>query len=188
MKNKIPDNINLEYRDCPISENSNDDILLKGTDRLNQLGGQFNVVQNKDSGLIRTNPRPDLKSMGYYYPDSYKPFQYSQKTNIKYDFNKSSNRRKWGIFNYNTKVIPNDFKKGKMLEIGCGSGKYLSKMKDKGWDVIGLEYSKTAAQNAQKSGLEVVVDSIEEAEFMENQFDIIVGWMVVEHLHDPKVV
>ena len=82
MKNKIPDNINLEYRDCPISENSNDDILLKGTDRLNQLGGQFNVVQNKDSGLIRTNPRPDLKSMGYYYPDSYKPFQYSQKTNI----------------------------------------------------------------------------------------------------------
>lgn len=184
MNNEIPDNVNLEYQDCPISGNSNDKVLFKASDRLSHLKGEFNVVINKDSGLMRTNPRPSPESIGYYYPDTYTPYDYKS-TAKKITLNNKLKDRNWNLFRYNTKVIPEFLINGKMLEIGCASGNYMKKMKDKGWDVTGLEYSKTAASRAREEGLNVIVDTIEEANFKEKQFDVIVGWMVVEHLHDP---
>ena len=74
---------------------------------------------------------------------------------------------------------------GRMLEIGCASGIYLHQMAEQGWQVQGIEFSKEAAQSAVQLGYQVHAGALETAPPPDKSFDLIVGWMVLEHLYDP---
>jgi 2-polyprenyl-3-methyl-5-hydroxy-6-metoxy-1,4-benzoquinol methylase len=93
-------------------------------------------------------------------------------------------RLKEFLFEFNTERLP-DLDIGSMLEVGCASGAFLYKMAHNGWKVHGIERSKIAAMAAQKEGLQVFPGTLEEAPDPGTKFDLIVGWMVLEHLHDP---
>jgi SAM-dependent methyltransferase len=58
-------------------------------------------------------------------------------------------------------------------------------MSDKGWRVEGVEFSPSAAKTAINAGYSVHVGPLEHAPKPAEPLDLIVGWMVVEHLHDP---
>ncbi len=72
-----------------------------------------------------------------------------------------------------------------MLEIGCASGSYLKQMHDMGWDVQGVEFSPSAGQAARDLAFHVFVGQLEEAPLPNGELDLVTGWMVLEHLHDP---
>lgn len=72
-----------------------------------------------------------------------------------------------------------------MLEIGCASGAFLHQMAGQGWQVQGIEFSGKAAQAAAQLGYPVHAGALEAAPNPDEPFDLIVGWMVLEHLHDP---
>ncbi|MBT3367963.1 MAG: class I SAM-dependent methyltransferase [Nitrospina sp.] len=161
-------------------------MVLTGCDRLNILPGAYDVVQCADCGLMRTNPRPTPETMGFYYPDNYGPYKGTRvNPNLKDDGSLSFWRR-WvkGIFRFNTTRLPG-LQPSRVLEIGCASGAFLDKMSHKGWQVEGLEFSKTAAQSARSLGFSVHTGSLETAPDPKYLFDLVVGWMVLEHLHDP---
>jgi len=84
----------------------------------------------------------------------------------------------------NDKVLPSIID-GRLLEFGCANGNYLFEMKKKGWEVEGIEYSQSAAQTAIDRGISVEVASIESAQPRDKKYDVVVAWMVMEHLHDP---
>jgi 2-polyprenyl-3-methyl-5-hydroxy-6-metoxy-1,4-benzoquinol methylase len=76
--------------------------------------------------------------------------------------------------------------RGKLLDVGCGSGRFLAKMKNLQWDVVGVEPDKKAAQVARKHfNLEVREGMIGEIRFPQNEFDVISMHHVIEHLYDP---
>jgi 2-polyprenyl-3-methyl-5-hydroxy-6-metoxy-1,4-benzoquinol methylase len=78
---------------------------------------------------------------------------------------------------------------GKLLDIGCGIGLLLDVARSKGYSVEGVEISEFAANFAkEKLGLEVKNCSLEEANYADNLFDIIVINHVMEHLENPKAV
>jgi 2-polyprenyl-3-methyl-5-hydroxy-6-metoxy-1,4-benzoquinol methylase len=72
-----------------------------------------------------------------------------------------------------------------MLEIGCASGTYLHKMAKLGWNVKGVEFSEASASAAINLGYDVFCGALEDAPDPYQPFDLLVGWMVLEHLHDP---
>jgi len=72
-----------------------------------------------------------------------------------------------------------------MLEIGCASGAFLHRMAAQGWQVQGIEFSSAAAQAAIQAGYKVHAGALETAPTPSSRFNLIVGWMVLEHLHDP---
>ncbi len=75
---------------------------------------------------------------------------------------------------------------GTALEVGCGSGRFLAELVQRGWRVHGLEPSAAAAARAAKA-LEIQVDAgtVEAARYPEDSFDLVAALMVLEHLHDP---
>jgi len=80
-----------------------------------------------------------------------------------------------------------DRKPGKLLEVGCGNGQMLRRMKDEGWDVTGIEIDAQAGIFAQLAvgAASVYIGSLEEAALPDDSFNAITMNHVVEHLHDP---
>lgn len=74
------------------------------------------------------------------------------------------------------------------LDIGCGGGLFLSKLKAEGADVTGVELSDTRAYYSKtKHGFEVVKRTIEDSywEAFHGSFDIVTLWDVIEHVNYP---
>ncbi len=73
----------------------------------------------------------------------------------------------------------------RLLDVGCGNGKFLVMAKAMGWDVVGVDFDELAVNAARKAGLTVVhgdVFSIVDYE----SFDYITSSHVIEHVHHPK--
>jgi len=76
-------------------------------------------------------------------------------------------------------------KKGRLLDVGCGDGRFLIKMRDLGWQVEGTEVDETAVETARKNKLKVSSCQLSEKTYPENFFDVITLRSVMEHLPDP---
>jgi SAM-dependent methyltransferase len=78
---------------------------------------------------------------------------------------------------------------GCLLDVGCGNGAYLCSMRDRGWDVMGLEVDAKAARIAkERFGLHVVTSPLESAGLQTSFFDAITLSHVIEHVPDPQVL
>jgi len=77
-------------------------------------------------------------------------------------------------------------KKGRLLDVGSGSGNFLAFMRDAGWEVYGVEPDAEAAKLASQCfGVSVVVGSLAKAGFPDGFFDAVTLNHVIEHLDDP---
>jgi SAM-dependent methyltransferase len=90
------------------------------------------------------------------------------------------------FFNTDSRKIP-PLKAGRMLEIGCASGGFLTRMAARGWQVEGLELSARAAADARCQGYLVQTGDLAHMQTPAELFDLVVGWQVLEHLHNPVV-
>jgi len=182
----IQDSVELESSPCPLGCKDKDVAVLTGYDRLNHLPGTYNVVRCTDCGLMRTNPRPTPETMGFYYPDDYGPYQGTRVNPGIEDSSPLPSWQRWvkHIFQFNTTPLPK-LPPERLLEIGCASGAFLDKMSRKGWEVEGLEFSEKAADAARSLGFPVYTGTVESTPDPKHPFRLVVGWMVLEHLHDP---
>lgn len=76
-------------------------------------------------------------------------------------------------------------KKDKVLEIGCGLGSFIKKIKEKASIVEGLEMNSKALQNCLNDGLSVYPDTIDIFSNKKTEyFDIVCSFQVLEHVAD----
>lgn len=78
-----------------------------------------------------------------------------------------------------------------MLDLGCGNGAVLAAFRDTGWELVGIDGSRSAIEQARKhypqfrfEHLDVTRDL--EAWFPPASFDAVISVEVVEHLFDPR--
>ncbi|OPY57223.1 MAG: hypothetical protein A4E49_00091 [Methanosaeta sp. PtaU1.Bin112] len=75
---------------------------------------------------------------------------------------------------------------GRLLDVGCGNGRFLDQMRQLGWEVTGVEPDGAAVSVArEKLGLQVFEGSLEEARLPGSHFDAITMNHVIEHVPDP---
>lgn len=180
--------IKLEEVGCPLGCPRDDDAVLVARDRLHDLPGEFTVVECRTCGLMRTCPRPTVDTIGYYYPDEYKPYLStkidSERTGAEPGLRSSLKARLMCWLLPEPNPVP-DMPTGRMLELGCASGAFLHVMAQRGWQVTGIEFSEAAAAMARSFGYDVHAGTLETVPKPEEPYDLVVGWMVLEHLHDP---
>lgn len=82
-------------------------------------------------------------------------------------------------------VIPYIKNNYKVLEIGCGNGQFLSKLKANGLSGIGLELNKNSIAKANKNGLNVLNETIEQYAKKNTKYDVVCSFQVLEHIAEP---
>jgi SAM-dependent methyltransferase len=75
---------------------------------------------------------------------------------------------------------------GKILEVGSAYGHFLSLLKERGFEVLGVEPSAEGARQHRKKGLPVINDLLEKAGLPEAHFDAICMFQVFEHFEEPR--
>jgi SAM-dependent methyltransferase len=80
-----------------------------------------------------------------------------------------------------THIVPG----GTILDVGCGNGAFLSKMKAPGMRAYGVEFSPDGAKEARRRGLNVKCGTLEQQKYPARFFDVITLNHVFEHVPDP---
>ncbi|MDR2470609.1 MAG: class I SAM-dependent methyltransferase, partial [Treponema sp.] len=72
-----------------------------------------------------------------------------------------------------------------VLDIGCATGALLRSLRDRGWDVRGLEIAAPQAAYCRERGLDVRALPLEHGGFPDALFDAVLASHLIEHLNDP---
>jgi len=171
----------IEYINCNLCGKDDWKLLYKAGDKIWLIGGDFNLVRCNYCGLVYVNPRPTAQEIKQFYPDRYFSRVFGT---IK--FTDETRRNMERVFENRYAPFSRYKKIGKILEIGCGDGHFLRFLKDKGWQVFGVEPSTFAAKYAgDVLGLNIFTGSIDDFAYTDKSFDVICMFEVLEHLHDP---
>ena len=75
---------------------------------------------------------------------------------------------------------------GSLLDVGCGTGLFLSVARRRGWDPFGIDDSIEATRHAREHfGLDVWVGDFSEFQAQGRRFDAATGWDIIEHSRAP---
>ncbi len=74
---------------------------------------------------------------------------------------------------------------GRLLDVGCGNGWLLIRMKSLGWNAEGVDFDEETVKIARKNGLKVKLGSLQEQHYPDDFFDAITAVHLVEHLSEP---
>lgn len=75
---------------------------------------------------------------------------------------------------------------GKLLDVGCGGGRFLNRMKKRGWQVEGIDFDEQATQRvASRYQIKTYVGDLTQCALPDNSFDAITMSQTIEHLYDP---
>ena len=149
------------------------------SDRHYGIPGVYSVVACTGCGLLRLNPVPTEAEMLSLYRSDY------------YAYQPPPRPRLWKRFLsplLRTRIPTHDppfSRPGDFLDVGCGAGEYMLKMRALGWRVYGVEPVLAGADAGRALGLDIRNASLNRAGFNEKSFDYVRLNHSFEHLTNP---
>lgn len=140
-------------------------------------GETFELHRDEKLDLLVTHPQPVEKELvKYYESDDYISHTDGKRSVFEkmYQFIKNITLK-----NKLNLVNSLQYQKGRLLDIGAGTGDFLNVVKKDGWQISGIEPSEKAKSIAIKKGI-----SFQEklSDFEDHSFDVITMWHVLEHV------
>lgn len=183
---------------CPLCGHAGHYAFL-GHDLLHGLPGEYVYAECGNCRAVYQSPLPTPEQIAGYYPESYEQYQ-REKAKAKNRFELAVLRR-YFAYRHLPDEVPGwllpllalfygrdaiTFQEGgRLLDIGCGNGKYLQSMRGLGWQVQGVEFNAQAAAVCRSAGLEVFTGELVEAAFPDHSFAVVTARHLLEHLVDP---
>jgi 2-polyprenyl-3-methyl-5-hydroxy-6-metoxy-1,4-benzoquinol methylase len=148
----------------------------------------FTYVRCRDCGLVQMNPQPEAVSVQKRYSsvhgDDYLAYETANEAAFLALQRKTLEDA--GIGRIEAQFFPSG--RRRFLDAGCATGALLERMRERGWEVSGVEISTQMAEYGEKNrGLSISTLPLEENGFVENSFDVIHASHLIEHLNNPAV-
>ncbi|HEV8474139.1 MAG TPA: class I SAM-dependent methyltransferase [Methylomirabilota bacterium] len=200
--------LQLEAVACPLCGGREVDTLGWLHDVALGVPGRFPLARCRGCGLLHQNPRVREDQLDLAYPDNYPAHardaemprilrragpavRWALATQLGYahlDAGDPGPRgRAWARLRRRKirENFPPWIGQGRLLDVGCATGRFLHQMKAVGWRVAGVEIDPVAAAKAKSVTPDVFVGDPVEASFASASFDVVTSFHVVEHLPRP---
>jgi 2-polyprenyl-3-methyl-5-hydroxy-6-metoxy-1,4-benzoquinol methylase len=172
----------IVYNSCPNCGNTNISKVLSAKD-YTVSGEQFEIWECNNCTQRFTQNIPGEESIGRYYQSE----EYISHSDTKKGFiNNLYHSVRKRTLQQKRKLIESQTKKdsGNILDVGAGTGAFLSTMKNAGWNCTGIEPDETARRNASELYNIQLKKSKELFSLPAKTFDAITLWHVLEHVHE----
>ncbi len=187
----------IEKQSCPICGGVGQ-FSFTSADLLTSLPGDFRYDACTECDALYQVPTPTMEQIASFYPQEYSPFKpgkAKERNAIErsvlrscYGYRQLRGGLPDGLAALLGRFIYRDLipfvVDGRLLDIGCGGGKYLLSMRHMGWQGEGVELNEQAVEACRQSGLEVFHGVLTDAAYMDNSFDLVTARHVIEHIPD----
>ncbi len=138
--------------------------------------GHLPIVRCSGCRLLMTNPQDDLVTLSAGY---------RQHADEAYDLEYENRRH--AAQSHLRVVTPYSGTPARLLDVGCGTGAFVSVAQTAGWKATGLDASEwmIARARARCPRATFRVGSLEDARWPSEAFEVITLWDVLEHLPSP---
>ena len=138
-------------------------------------GERFDVDRCGGCGVLATRPPPTDDQVGRFYPPRYRGNRHAFTGSVRDTLRRRAVER----------CFPTGFR-GRLLDVGCGSGAFARHMRARGWDVAATEIDAATVARLRTAGVDARLPSDAEAGgFAGGPFDAVTCWHVMEHVPDP---
>ncbi len=179
----MPD-LRWEYTSCLLCGGKQRAVLLRSSEEsLPKLESRPTIVRCKACGLCYTNPRPTPAAMEEFYPQEYPPHQPPRPP-------RGPRNRTWWqrALDWHVAEGIGCPCKGqeRLLDFGCGNGRFLQEMHVKGWRVLGVDVATSVVLRIREElGLPALAGDLSLPSIRAASFDLITMQQSLEHVHDP---
>ena len=132
----------------------------------------------KKCGLVFNNPRPNMQSISRFYSQEGKTNSWMGADKQEKAWARLASRRLRRVLAIK--------RTGRLLDVGCGIGRFINAARKAGFEVQGIELSTSAVNIAkQKYGLNLLFGDLDDLDFEIEKFDVITLWHSLEHVPYP---
>ncbi len=140
---------------------------------------EFRLLRDESIDLVFTYPQPSEDKLGSYYESE----DYISHTDAKRSFFEKAYHFIKGIALQKKVSLINELQpnKGILLDIGAGTGDFLSVAKENGWQAMGIEPSDKARNIALSKNAHFIENT---SQLEDHTVDVVTMWHVLEHVPD----
>jgi SAM-dependent methyltransferase len=172
---------------CAVCGSREADTVAAGYDyEYATVPDRFEFQKCRSCGHLFLNPRPSAQDLSVIYPPTYYSFSEAQSGSSLIGYF----RGLWEaqkVKSFRALLGPG---KKKILDVGCGEGRFLSILKQHGdpaWELMGVDFDAKAVAECRKRGFRAEAQRIEDFK-PEEKFDAIIMFQLIEHVEDPREV
>jgi 2-polyprenyl-3-methyl-5-hydroxy-6-metoxy-1,4-benzoquinol methylase len=198
---------------CPGCGGKGSTPVRQGKDWVLHTAQQLTIHRCDGCGLHFLNPRPRMDEIGRYYPADYHSYQMRGGDDaggaaVAGGIRSLALREAFGAPHLRPRGAQRALARaalavngaqsfgfgvpwhgqGRLLDFGCGGGKFLRRMHALGWDVAGIDFSETSVRAVREAGLRVIQGTLPHPQLPPSSFDVVTMRHALEHVPDPQSV
>lgn len=158
---------------CPLCGADDAELLFEGEDHNFGFAGRFPVVRCRKCSLIYCNPFVSPADVGQFFDSGYAAHDVEPA--------RAARRRGRDVWD---RVRP--FGEARLLDLGCGGGAFLARMRATGWRGLGVDPVARAIESCRALGVEAIEGAIPGVDLGARRFELITLRGSLPNLPKPR--
>ena len=174
---------------CPVCSSNQGELFTTAFDRvLNRPQQMWRIHRCLACGFGWTEPALADEEIKQHYPPTY--LGDTERTLDEFLSGRLQQSRSWKKEAEKVELVQRFVSGGRILDVGCGDGKFLWALDSRRWERAGGEFSEETVRlvNSRIPDLKLLEGDIFSSALREGTFDVVTFWHVLEHLPRPQEV
>jgi ubiquinone/menaquinone biosynthesis C-methylase UbiE len=174
---------------CPVCRSQSLELFCRAIDRI--LPGAdrvWNIIRCGECGFGWTSPPLPESEIASHYPPTY--LGDTRNAIEQFLSGRLVETRSWRDQTEKVKLLERFADRGRILDVGCGDGRFLWALDPGCWRRTGVEFAAPVVElvHSRMPDLNLIVGDIHADQLSESSFDVLTLWHVLEHLPDTRNV